>query len=146
MPAGRPSDYDAKDLPQIKRLASGGATDLEIADYLRVSVRTVHRWKAENKEFRHALKLGKDEADELVEQSLYQRARGYSVDTDKVFCNKDGEVTKVPVREHFPPDPTSMIFWLKNRKSKEWRDKSEVEVPGLSSLAEAIAKARKRTE
>ena len=27
--------------------------------------------------------------------------------------------------EHFPPDPTSMIFWLKNRQPDKWRDKRE---------------------
>jgi hypothetical protein len=42
------------------------------------------------------------------------------------------------------PDTTACIFWLKNRKPKEWRDKSELEVPGLASLADVIAKARKR--
>jgi hypothetical protein len=32
-----------------------------------------------------------------VEQSLYQRAVGYSFKSEKVFCNKDGEVTRVPI-------------------------------------------------
>ncbi len=28
------------------------------------------------------------------------------------------------------PDTTAQIFWLKNRKPKEWRDKKETEVTG----------------
>jgi hypothetical protein len=143
MPAGRPTEYKASDLPKLRELAAGGATDLEMADYLGVSNTTFYRWKHQHKEFRHTLKLGKAEADENVEQSLYQRARGYSVDTVKVFCTQ-GEVTKVPIREHYPPDTTAAIFWLKNRKPNEWRDKSEVEIPGLSALAERISKARSR--
>jgi hypothetical protein len=51
--------------------------------------------------------------DARVEQSLYQRAVGYSFKSEKVFCNKDGEVTRVPIVEHVPPDVTAQIFWLK---------------------------------
>jgi hypothetical protein len=62
-----------------------------------------------------------------VEQSLYQRAVGYSLNSEKIFCNKDGEVTRVPIVEHVPPDVTAQIFWLKNRKPSEWRDVQNVE-------------------
>jgi hypothetical protein len=31
---------------------------------------------------------------------------------------------------HYPPDPTSMIFWLKNRQPQDWRDKQEHEHTG----------------
>ena len=32
----------------------------------------------------------------------------------------------VTEEEVFAPNSTSLIFWLKNRKSKEWRDKQEL--------------------
>ena len=48
------------------------------------------------------LKAGKAEADDRVERSLY--SRGYSFNSEKIFCNKDGEVTRVPIVEHVPPD------------------------------------------
>ena len=83
-------------------------------------------------------------ADEIVERSLYERATGYSHESVKIFCNKDGDVVQVPFIEHVAPDPTSMIFWLKNRKPADWREKSEVEIPGLATLADSIAQARKR--
>jgi hypothetical protein len=47
--------------------------------------------------------------------SLYNRANGYSYDAEKIFCDKNGKVTRVPYREHVPPDVTACIFWLKNR-------------------------------
>jgi hypothetical protein len=50
-----------------------------------------------------------------VERSLDQRAVGYERDAVKIFCSKDGKITKVPYREHVPPDVTACIFWLKNR-------------------------------
>ena len=57
-----------------------------------------------------------EEERRCVERSLYHRANGYSYDAVKIFCSKDGKVTKVPYREHVPPDVTACIFWLKNRK------------------------------
>ena len=29
--------------------------------------------------------------------------------------------------EHYPPDTTAAIFWLKNRQPEKWRDKKEVD-------------------
>jgi hypothetical protein len=69
-----------------------------------------------------ALAAGKAEADGRVERSLYMRAVGYSYDAEKIFCDKNGNVTKVPYREHVPPDVTAQIFWLKNRDRAHWRD------------------------
>ena len=146
MAGGRPTDYDPAQLPKLKELAEAGATVLEMSDYMKVSESTFYRWLHVHPEFRKTVKTGKDLADERVIQSLYRRALGYSHDSVKIFCNKDGEVTQVPYREHFPPDPTSAIFWLKNRKSQDWRDKSEVEIPGLAGLADSIAKARQRVK
>jgi len=37
----------------------------------------------------------------------------------------DGPVY-APYREHVPPDTTAAIFWLKNRRAKDWRDKREL--------------------
>jgi hypothetical protein len=59
--------------------------------------------------------------------STYRRARGYSVNCERVFCNKDGEVTRVPIVEHVPPDVTACIFWLKNRDPARWRDTWRIE-------------------
>ena len=67
-----------------------------------------------------------EEADTRVEQSLYQRAVGYSFKSEKIFY-KDGEVTRVPIVEHVPPDVTAQIFWLKNRDPARWRDAWQVE-------------------
>jgi hypothetical protein len=39
-------------------------------------------------------------------RSLYNRAVGYTHDAVKIFCDKNGNVTKVPYREHVPPDVT----------------------------------------
>src|SRR4029077_16839156 len=60
-------------------------------------------------------------------RSLYQRAVGYSYDAVKIFCDKNGNVTKLPYQEHVPPDLAACIFWLKNRDPARWRDAWQLE-------------------
>jgi hypothetical protein len=38
-------------------------------------------------------------------------------------------------QEHVPPDVTAQIFWLKNRRRDEWRDKQEHEHTGKDGAA-----------
>src|SRR5688572_9466832 len=85
MPAGRPSSYKSEFAEQATKLALLGATDQEMADFFKVDGRTVHRWKHDHDEFCHALKAGKEAADDRVERSLYQRAIGYEQDEVKIF-------------------------------------------------------------
>jgi hypothetical protein len=95
--------------------------------YIFVSEATIDNWKLKHEDFARALKAAKAPADDRVERSLYARANGYEYDSEKIFCNKDGQVTRVPVRKHVPPDTTSCIFWLKNRRPDLWRDRHEID-------------------
>ena len=128
---GRPSDYKDSFPEQARKLCCLGATDQELADFFDVDVRTIYRWKHEHDAFCQALKAGKDEADERVERSLYQRAIGYEQDEVKIFMPAGAdEPVYAPYRAKVAPDTTAAIFWLKNRRSKDWRDKQEVEHSG----------------
>ena len=126
---GRPSKFDPVFVTQAEKLCKLGATDMEIADFFEVDVRTLYRWKAEHDEFCQALKSGKDQADERVERSLFARATGYEHD-DMDLRVVEGVVVQTPIRKHYPPDTTAAIFWLKNRRSAEWRDKVQQEMTG----------------
>ncbi len=113
---------------------------MEIAEYIGVSVRQVYRWKAEHRDFRHALRIGKRFADARVKRSLYQKAVGYSHESVKIYADpKTGDVVQVPYIEHFPPDTTAGIFWLKNRKPKEWKDKLDHELTGEVAIKRVVA-------
>lgn len=128
---GRPPKYHDGIPKQAEKLCQLGATDQEIADFFEVDVRTVHRWKAEHEDFRHALKSGKAEADERVERSLYQRAIGYEQDEVKIFMPAGAaEPVYAPYRAKIAPDTTAAIFWLKNRRPEDWRDKQVTEHTG----------------
>ena len=141
MPAGRPTAFKEEFVEQARKLAQLGATDREAAEFFDVDERTVHRWKHEHPEFCQSLKVGKETADNRVEQSLYRRALGYSHDAVKIMM-ADGAPIVEPYVEHYPPDTTAAIFWLKNRKPTEWRDKTETDVNVKGDLAAEIAARR----
>jgi hypothetical protein len=126
---GRPTDY----LPQYAKIAEEmcrlGATDKELAAAFGVDTTTIWRWQSKHEEFCNALVVGKDPADNRVERSLYQRAIGYSFDTEKLFNDK-GSIIRAKTTEHVPPDPQAGWRWLFNRRPKVWRDTSRIELTG----------------
>lgn len=125
LPMGAPSKFLTKINPEIvEMLYRKGFTDKEVAKVLEVDEASIHNWKKEHPDFFESLKSWKDEADEKIERSLYERAVGYSHPDTKYFCH-EGYVIAEPTTKHYPPDVTAQIFWLKNRKSKEWRDRVE---------------------
>ena len=106
-----------------------GATDKEIAQAMGISQSTLNKWKLEYPEFSESLKAGKDSADAHVERSLYRLATGITVKKKKILdrtvggqsvsTDKQGEEYEVP------PNPTAIIFWLKNRQPQRWRDRRD---------------------
>lgn len=125
----RPTKYKAEFVEQAKKLCRHGLTDQELADFFDVNVATIQRWKLEHPEFCDAIKTGKADADDRVVDSLYHRAIGYQHD-DVDIKAIEGQIVKTPTRKQYPPDTTAAIFWLKNRRPKDWRDKQEMEHSG----------------
>jgi len=126
---GRPRKISQIDLSQLRSAAESGLTEIQIAKALGISKATVTNYKKQYPEFLASLKKGKSVADERVELSLFQRAVGYS-HPDVHVSNYQGEVTITPIIKHYPPDPTSAIFWLKNRRPDKWRDIKATEITG----------------
>lgn len=126
---GRPPKYRDDFARQAAKLCSLGATDEDLAEFFAVNPRTIRRWKVEHEAFCGALRLGMDLVDDQVERSLYQRAVGYSCETVKIFTHQ-GQVIRAEYREHYPPDTTAAIFWLKNRRPEQWRDKQDLNHSG----------------
>jgi hypothetical protein len=121
---GRPTKYKKAYNEQVIKLCRLGAKDKELADFFNICEKTLNNWK-NNKEFLQSLKEGKELADATVADSLFKRATGYEHE-DLHFSSHEGEVTATEYIKHYPPDPTSMIFWLKNRRPDLFRDKHDV--------------------
>lgn len=123
---GRPSGYSKIDVEQVNAYYLAGLTDEQVAELLGITERTLYRWLTKHPDLRHPIKTHKEEADAKVVKSLWARANGYSHQAIKFF-QVGKKIIKVPYIEHYPPDPTSMIFWLKNRQPEKWKDKKEWE-------------------
>ena len=95
-----------------------------MADFFGVSVSTLFNWRAAIPEFLEATRLGKEAADDRIENRLYARAMGYEHDEVDIRV-VNGEVVQTPIRKFYPPDTAAASFWLRNRRPTVWRDKVE---------------------
>ena len=124
---GRKSEYRIEYADQALKLCLLGATDKELSEFFSVSEQTLNKWKKDYPEFLESLKKGKNIADANVASRLYNRAIGYNCKATK-FATSNGKITdSKEFIEHYPPDTTAAIFWLKNRQPEKWRDKKEVD-------------------
>lgn len=134
-----------------------GATNKELAGVLGVSERTIANWIAAHPEFKTALTSGKLIADANVAAALYKTAVGYEhpdMDIRAVALggNAGSEIVMTPIIKIVQPNPTSIQWWLKNRRSADWKDKSEVSVEhsvpneeeGRARFTDRMAAAAKR--
>lgn len=96
----RPSKYQTHVAPRFNEIADwvrNGATDADVATRLGISLDSLYTYKRQYSEFSDTLKKTRDAVDAEVENALLNKARA--------------------------GDTTAMIFWLKNRRPKQWRDK-----------------------
>ena len=116
-------------LIKIGGWARDGLSNDQIAHNIGVAVSTFYVWKLEFPELSEAIKKSKEVVDREVENAMHKSALGYYVEEIKETIEKDelGKDRKRVERNKkwIAPNPTSQIFWLKNRKPKEWRDKQE---------------------
>ena len=111
----------------LEAWARDGLTDEQIALKMGINVATLYRYKQSYCEICDALKKGKEIVDIQVENALFKRAMGYEYEETKIIISeKDGRRVET-VKKQMPPDTTSQIFWLKNRKPEKWRDRVEVQ-------------------
>jgi hypothetical protein len=132
--SGRPSLYKAEFVEQVQKLAALGATDIEICDFLEISTATFYLWRHQHPKFTEALVIGKAACDDRVERSLYNRAVGYTFESEKVF-QYQGEIVRAQTREHVPPSEGAALSWLKNRRPDTWRDIQRIEHGGVGEFS-----------
>ena len=85
----------------IEGWARDGLTEAQIAKNLGIAMSTMSEYKNKYSEFSETLKKGKEVVDFEVENALLKAALNGNV--------------------------TAQIFWLKNRKSQNWKDRKEVQ-------------------
>ena len=133
-------------LIKIEGWARDGLTDEQIAGNMGIKRQTLYEWKKKYPVFSDTLKRGKEIIDRQVENSLLKRALGYEYDEVTTTTYPNGEEETKRVTKHVVPDTTAQIFWLKNRKPDDWRDKEDVNLSGDIGIAETLKKARERVK
>lgn len=130
---GRPSKYKPEFDIQAERLSMLGLTDKQLSEFFEVNEDSIHEWKKVHPSFSESLKRGKEHSDAIVVRRLFERATGYEHEEVDIKMYK-GKIIKTKLIKHYPPDTVAAIFWLKNRRPKEWRDKVEQQITGNVSL------------
>lgn len=129
-------------LLKLEGWARDGLTDEQIAGNMGIVASTLYEWKKQYSEISEALKKGKEVVDRQVENALLNKALGFTKTIRKAFKCKDviydngkrvSEKERIEYADeevYIPPDTTAQIFWLKNRKPDQWRDKQQIEHSG----------------
>lgn len=111
----------------IAQWCRNGMTRADVAQALGIHASTLSSWGKKLPSLKTALEQGSDIADTTVENALYRRAVGFPyeerVDTEMT----DGRVKVKRYTRYMPADVTACIYWLKNRKPDQWRDRKDVE-------------------
>jgi len=111
--------------------ARDGLTDKDIATkQIHCGERTFTSWKKKYDAIRAALKKGRAPVMEKVEKSLYDlcQVQKYTETIEEITEDANGRKRKHTrkITRETPPNPTAIIFALKNLKPHKWRDKQEV--------------------
>ena len=118
----RPTKFKEEYVEQAYVACKEGFTDEKLAEIFNVHRDSIYEWRKQYPEFEKAIRNGKDEFDSSrVEKALVERAVGIAI-----------------AGKYFPPDPVSMIFWLKNRQPERWKDVKSTEHSGKITLEDAV--------
>lgn len=119
---------EKENLLRIEGWAKDGLTDEQIAHNMGIARGTIYDWKKNHSDISNALKRGKEVVDREVENALEKAAVGYWVEETKTYIEEvDGRKKKKieKNKKWIPANTTAQIYWLKNRKPEQWRDKRE---------------------
>ena len=127
------SKYETHVLPYLERIklwVAKGATCQEIADKLHISRESLNQYKSKYPDVYDALMAPRGAVDDEVEAALYKRCTGYDYEevTRWQTIGRGGDLMWLEKRttKHLPPDPSSIQFWLTNRRRNEWKRMPEV--------------------
>lgn len=144
MPAGRKSKYDQDTFPNLaEQFAREGLSDEQIAKNLGIGTRTYYEYLEKYPQFSQAIKRGKKPVDIEIENALFKRAKGYTVEeVHTEYINDGSENPKIKtqkrVKKEIAPDTGAIVFWLTNRVPHRWQNKQNTNV-NVTNKREEIA-------
>lgn len=145
-------------LLQIESWASDGLTNTDIAKNIGIARETLNQWRHRFPDVSDALKKGREPVVRKLENALVNRALGFDYEETETFFEEDDngkQKKKVKkIKKYSLPDPSSLMFLLKNYKPDKYRNyndvtrrKLEAEADKLEAEAKlARAKVRDRSD
>ena len=130
-------------LIRIESWARMGLTNEQIAKNIGVNADTFYTCVKKYHEISESIKKGKAPIDFEVENALFKRAIGYEYEEVETIIEEiDGKQRKriKKIKKVALPETSAMIFWLKNRKPKEWRKLNPVVEAKLNAETEKLLK------
>lgn len=121
----------------LEAWARDGLTDEQIAHNMGIRRSTLADWKNKFPDISDALKKGKEVVDVEVENALLKRAKGFAYLEEKQETDAFGHKTVTKTIKQVAPDVGAAVFWLKNRKPAQWREKQDV-TPNTDSADDPI--------
>ena len=119
---------------KVEGWARDGLINEEIAHNMGITSETLRVWNNKYPAISVALKKGKEVIDRQVENALLKRALGFEYEETKIIIEKDDQgkdrKRQEKIIKYALPDTTAQIFWLKNRKPYEWRDRKNIDYEG----------------
>ena len=139
---GRPTLYRPEYPDLARRFCQLGGTNEDLADYFEVSRSTIDEWLRVHDAFAEAVRRGRDGIDMVVADQLLSRIMGYTHEGRKYVLYK-GEEKEIRHVQHYPPDVQACIFWLRNRRRKQWLERATPE-PESGLTFEDLEEATRR--
>jgi hypothetical protein len=153
---GRPSKaaewLTEEGLLRVKGWARDGLTNDQIAKNIGVHISTFCEWQNKYPEFSNAIKDGKAPVDTEVENALLKSALGYYVTVRKPIKLKtkrqlagkgtieEERIEYADEQVYVQPQVVAQLFWLKNRKPAQWREKPVPDVVQVDSPVDEITR------
>jgi hypothetical protein len=129
----RPTKWETQVLPHlsdIKTWIEAGVTIDEICERIGIASSSWFEYVNKHEVLRNLVDWGRAVTNTRVENSLLKAAMGYEYEEIKTIIEEDKNGKKrtriEKVKRHMPPNPTAMVFWLKNRAPNEWNDRREI--------------------
>lgn len=129
--AGRKTKFRPEYVAQVTVLIRAGKNLTECQKFFGISRPQWAYWKEQNPAFKAALEESMAQRIIDVENSLFQRARGYSyVESTVEVSETDKGTRKVckKITKHVAGDVAAQKFFLTNRHSGQWKDRTENKV------------------
>lgn len=140
--------YSPETTEKLVKHLKKGSTITSACQAVGISRETFYDWMDKKPDFSDTIKKAMAIPDRKVENSLFKQAKGFFKVKEKHFeVEKDGKKQLVKVIEKVVlPNVTATIFYLKNKKPDEFKDRHNLDLSGDMNIKviSAVPRSKKR--